>query len=158
DLDAPAIAGFAAQAAGVVGQGPQLVVARSPEDAPEPLGRDLEREPQVLLRLTEIPAQDQPVVGMVAQRGPQAAVRVEADVEIAHRDQLRRRAGGCASRRDNEPRNAVRALWMKKCPPGKVSRSNAALVWACQASSSSRRALSSLCPPSAVIGQASGGS
>ena len=47
---------------------PELVITRHPKDASEALGRDLENDLQMFERFPEIATENQPVVGMRADR------------------------------------------------------------------------------------------
>jgi hypothetical protein len=61
---------------------PQVVVARHPEEAGEAAREEGEGEPQVLLGLSHVPGEDQPVIRMRAQRLQGLARHLVAEVEV----------------------------------------------------------------------------
>jgi hypothetical protein len=78
----------AARLAGVRRHGPQVVVARHPEEAREAALEDGEGEAEVLLGLADVAGDDQPVVGVRAQRLEGPPRPLVAQVEVGDRIEL----------------------------------------------------------------------
>src|SRR4029077_5397650 len=71
---------------------PEIVVAGYPQDLGETWRRDPQGELQVLARLADIAAENQPVVGMIRERGERLAIEREAEMNVTDRVQFHRRS------------------------------------------------------------------
>jgi hypothetical protein len=106
-----AIAPLPAQLQRVVRQGPQLVVARYPDDRVEAFAQQSQSPLDILAQLAHVPAHDQPIrLGERSQAFHDAAILGVGDVQVADREQ----AAGTPSRAVHAgdhtcPRDPIRA-------------------------------------------------